>query len=1323
MSDGFDPLVPAADRARQAVASLRGYAYQVWASALAWAQLRGDEVLLLEIAEDFAVASVSALVMGQVKDTAASGSVTLRSDGVAAALNALWRFQEANSERTVSLVYLTTSEVGREQGLTFPGGAPGLAFWHTAHREGVGLEPLKTALAGLQLEPELQAWLSTADDEAIRTRLIRRVRWECGQPSRAELDIILDDALVLACEALQAPPSAARAVRDALVLEVLNAATVAEPEARRRTHAQFLRLVEAATSVSMPLADVRRGGSAVPIQVAVLEPLDATPLPPWWVDRAAATDLVMAGATSGTGWIYGATGSGKTTLGHAAARRSHRAWYSLDLRDFTPATVSQRLREARRELLRAPDMGGLLIDDFPISAMAGARQELRTLQALVAREAAALLITSYRAPPPGLAGDLGLADDAIVNAPNFEEAETSSMVTAAGGDAALWARPVQIFSGGGHPQLVAARIAGLRARGWLRSELLDGLVEPGGPRDVDAEREAVRLRLLEELPAAARSLLARLSLLTMPFDRELAFALASAPSPIAEPGFSLDLLAGPWLEMRPGGRYRISPLVANLGTQVMSPAEVREVQLAIVTALLCLTPFPAGSLPQLLAAALATRHREGLAFVAMAAMSDGLSPEDQSNVFYLLPLLRTDQALFDEDPGVNRLLRMAQLKIAALDDDLERLEAIYARLSLEVEGAPGEAFQRSAASYIALSATKVAMPPARWFVYLANIEAAPFNELPAEAGYTRPAPVAAGPEGDDIAGAIFMVVAARIRSIDILEALFDALDGLESERRTRYLAALATPGASNYLPVQMAWVGSAEAPDFDSRAAVERYVALQKRAEAWGDAGLAVECVRAQIVLLAEYARDDATALALLDAAEARWPDHTRLQRERSKILFRQRRFAEIVALGDSWIASLDDNDRVERVHLLREIALSAAETGDLVRAIDLLARAEAAAGTRDVMHDMAVGLAADRAFLIWRSGAKAEAIAVMRNALLATDALDVSTARGAHVVRGVSVAVRFMYQDLTAPGWDAALPSVLGLVSQTPEASEGPSPSRLTSWYQLAAVTRLLDLEPGVRAELERRKASGVIVSFELIETLQGYLDTLETGGPGVLVAGLSAFARTSAYARRQARIDPATVDPSILNVVTEVPWSGAFDPEDPDQLEFAREVVTTGAAFSHLEPRAYLAALKAVSPVPSDVAPFLAALPEAGANVPEKISAMLWALEVVHNPRPAADDLILATFRFWEWTANALVPDALAIRLGALAATGWRNVVEHARFLLRTPAVHGPAILAAATEVRDRSAIARLILAAQGGVNAPFPTRMLDAVRANVGDPTPRT
>ena len=103
-SDGFSPGprlsdAPQGDVARQAVAALRGYAFQLYGSVLAWLELKEGEDLFLEVAEDYAVVAQDALKAVQAKETRASGAVTLNTAGVKEAINSFVDLSHRNPMR------------------------------------------------------------------------------------------------------------------------------------------------------------------------------------------------------------------------------------------------------------------------------------------------------------------------------------------------------------------------------------------------------------------------------------------------------------------------------------------------------------------------------------------------------------------------------------------------------------------------------------------------------------------------------------------------------------------------------------------------------------------------------------------------------------------------------------------------------------------------------------------------------------------------------------------------------------------------------------------------------------------------------------------------------------------------------------------------------------------------------------------------------------------------------------------------------------------------------------------------------------------------
>src|ERR1700730_19255883 len=104
-SDGFSPGprlsdAPQGDVARQAVAALRGYAFQLYGSVLAWLELKEGEDLFLEVAEDYAVVAQDALKAVQAKETRASGAVTLNTAGVKEAINSFVDLSHRNPMRS-----------------------------------------------------------------------------------------------------------------------------------------------------------------------------------------------------------------------------------------------------------------------------------------------------------------------------------------------------------------------------------------------------------------------------------------------------------------------------------------------------------------------------------------------------------------------------------------------------------------------------------------------------------------------------------------------------------------------------------------------------------------------------------------------------------------------------------------------------------------------------------------------------------------------------------------------------------------------------------------------------------------------------------------------------------------------------------------------------------------------------------------------------------------------------------------------------------------------------------------------------------------------
>jgi hypothetical protein len=176
------------DPRRQAVASLRGYAYQIWHSVYRWITLGPDEVLYLEGAEDLDILGPAHAETIQVKDTRQSGSITLRSPDVLEAIGHFWALQEHHPDVTISFRFLTTAVRGYEQGAPF-GDMCGLDYWDACKRLGGDLAPLRTFFQAQDRLPEmLRTFIAAADDATLRSRLLTRMEWDTGNAPKEYIE-------------------------------------------------------------------------------------------------------------------------------------------------------------------------------------------------------------------------------------------------------------------------------------------------------------------------------------------------------------------------------------------------------------------------------------------------------------------------------------------------------------------------------------------------------------------------------------------------------------------------------------------------------------------------------------------------------------------------------------------------------------------------------------------------------------------------------------------------------------------------------------------------------------------------------------------------------------------------------------------------------------------------------------------------------------------------------------------------------------------------------------------------------------------------------
>lgn len=248
-------IVPDAEAARQAIAPLRGYVYQLHQTLSAWIGLRGDDELYVEVAEDYTQVAKypdrldEILKSTQVKDTRESGSVTLNSTDVLDAIRHLFAFQEANPGRDVQLMFLTTSPIGKERKDPLPSGRAALGAWQQINGP-ADVEELRTALLSRLVGDALEVFLRASSGDELRRRLLDSLTFTCGASEWAEVDRANRAALVDARDDVKASPDLAGRAYDVLLGDVLR--TILSDSNRMLNRKRFVDCFARATSIAIP---------------------------------------------------------------------------------------------------------------------------------------------------------------------------------------------------------------------------------------------------------------------------------------------------------------------------------------------------------------------------------------------------------------------------------------------------------------------------------------------------------------------------------------------------------------------------------------------------------------------------------------------------------------------------------------------------------------------------------------------------------------------------------------------------------------------------------------------------------------------------------------------------------------------------------------------------------------------------------------------------------------------------------------------------------------------------------------------------------------
>ena len=1305
--------VPEGDASRQAVDSLRGYAYQILATALAWVDIDEHGRIFLEVAKDYATVVNRALRADQVKDTEKSGTVTLNSTSIRAAVAAFVDLVKRNPNLEVDLRFLTTSEIGTEHAVADrPAGAAGLEYWRKAagRAERVDISPLRAILESCRFPQSVREFSRVRDDAELRRDLIGRIHWDCGKPNFATLRQQLEARLVVVGrDKFRLPASEARRVVDHIVYRVLKTSIINEPEDRVLTRDDLYSMIDAATRTSVPHAMVdvlaRVVSDLAPSLSGGLAPGNSlSTTETGWIIEGAVLPVLQGMITRAdvessladvlrdfcAVILVGGSGVGKSIVSRAVAGARCGDFVMVDLRNTDAEEICRRLDVV---FARVGGQNALTLILEDLNHVDDTRVVVSLARVIDSsrRNYGEVLITCFRSPTLNTLAKLGLGQNCVVDCPYFSQKEARGLVCANGGDPDRWGHLAYIAGTFGHPQLTHAFVTGMAVREWPVEEIEDVISLVVSSEDVDATRDAARRNLVSALPEGTRKLLYRLSLTTGRFNRSLALTIGDISPAVSLPGERMDQLVGPWIEAAGRDLFRVSPLVSSSGHMTLALDEQRRIHETIAVQTLRKPAIDASEFFAIMTHAIAGKSPQSLVSLAQIVISeDSRTLEALAQHLSLFCYLRTDVPIYIEDPAASGMVRLAQFKLAVAAGDEDTAADVAIALFKEIAVIPRGKERRRLEEItllIVLATAGVANYLEDWSARLRRLKAMVESNDHLQAlvvNFERSV------DAGGLFGMLFDVGSAGLASVERLERVINELDELEASERGAWLKPSNIEFSDYSEFINGPWAAQQRREDFDAVDASTRYRRIAEKTRTWGIRAITLQCLVAHAIILDEYQCDRDGALAVLEEAVAALGEHPIVGRALARIHWRDGEYRKAFEIFLRVAAHFSDVNPVERVFSLRQAAISAAKCGEWSQSEKWFLDAQVAVNRLQGGHldVMAIGLGADSGVAAIENGDEGRALTRFSEAVGALAGVDhEGSLRGAWCHRAVRQAVVWARSRIERRGGKfggSPIGMEAGFCSNpdpSGEIREIPLGHLDVAWYMLAMAETAASVDVGITATLDDRLERGSIPQLEAVlrlQMIQMDIGRLDAAG---FADDFITYLESTVYLSKEDDRVRETLD-LFEPKRGQIPPLGEKLLGDPVAEQGADEaIIAYGIRSAIAERPAAMTDLEAAMDSRLTV-------PYPGKRVFDNwnergVSLRTWDQIVVtvikavlRNDAPQPDDFWVVGLRLFEWINQSRFASLLTARLASWLRSGWKRISTTQAFLLSRPRQTVPGI-----------------------------------------------
>ncbi|MYC28420.1 MAG: hypothetical protein F4X63_10585 [Nitrospira sp. SB0662_bin_26] len=1102
---------PLGDPSREAIDSLRGYVYQIYQSALAWTELEDDELLYLEVAEDFAIVAEGALEAVQAKETAKR--VTINSEDIIATIDSFVELQERNPSLKVTLRHLTTSTVGKEQKREHRvGDTPSLLAWRNLAKAG-DLSDLRRVLDKSKLSKKSKDFIKSLNDEDLRERFLKRIHFDCGAPESHRLEQQINLRISKLLIHRGGVHSQTQTCVANILLALLKLSTNSNRDERRVDRISLEEHLDAATHVTLNRVDFETQNRLVnkaflaAISPATglssaglfrLSPVAETPLPEALASREDNIGQLQQILESvGLCWISGSAGMGKTVTARVLAHKNGGDWASINLRGQSSEQVARALIQAA-DSMKEFGLRGLIVDDLDWVMEPSVQGSLHYLVHSANRSDVLLVLNSSDSPTSDFLFVCDLQAGIARTLSEFTEEDIQEILAKYRVSNEHWAKYIHLVSGGGHPQLAMAFIQNMVASGWNPKELqtLDALLL-GSPA-INEVRKRTRERLLKDMPKATRQLIERLSLKTGGFSRELAIDLGKLEPQISDAGIILDTLIGSWVDQLEGDRFNLSPLLSGFAEKTLGTNEKEEIHSAIADSLTKKRSLDVIDMNSALFAAWSSKNDAAMIKLCMAILGS-----DSSELGMIAPhlsifrMFRTDTIAYPANAAISHMFRGAQVLLVNQESDSPvNIQDALRRFSEEAKNVEHDVVRESMNlliySKLLIQTSKKGMGT-NFISVIQELDQLLENEncvLPSEAldGIKE-----IEKEGISAIGFMFVNQAGKLSKIEELSVVFDFLESSSSELRSRLLAPLGHDDFDVDLLVTGAWLNEHKEDTIDPSAHSAVFARLEKLALGWNQTDLAVCCRKFRAIILDEYGNDKNGALAVLEEGLSMFGQtNSELVREKAKVLYRSDDHEGSLALSKTLIESDAPLNEIEKAFLGRDAAISAEKQGDFETARRFYLFGSVAAHKSNIpdMAAMHIGLLADAALASWHDGDRQTCL---QDFVTVLDELSKikpdETLRTAHCHAVARHVLLWLDRDITGEkrllegGEEITIyPGCVSNPEPHPKIKERYIPPIEISWYMLAKIENNAVLDAGITDNLKQFLSRGPVLEGQIL-------------------------------------------------------------------------------------------------------------------------------------------------------------------------------------------------------------------------------------------------